>query len=66
VIDNYTAASAAHTLEPENTVEHAIDLLDRALTILDSENLLIAAAKVDDARNSLRCATGRVASFPPS
>jgi len=45
--------------KPEDTVEHALDLLDQALTILDGEQLLVAAAKVDDARNALRQAANR-------
>lgn len=37
-------------------VEHALDLLDQAVTLLDGADLDIAAAKVDDARTSLRLA----------
>ena len=36
------------------SVEHALDLLDQALSILDEENLLVAAAKVDEVRTTLR------------
>lgn len=44
----------ATTLHIGDSVEHALELLDQALSILDGEDLLIAAAKVDEARNSLR------------
>jgi hypothetical protein len=37
-----------------DTVEHALELLGRALSILDDENLLVAAAKVDEVRTTLR------------
>jgi hypothetical protein len=47
-MNNHTAVRS------ESTVEHALQLLDQAMTILDNEDLLIAAAKVDDARNFLR------------
>lgn len=38
----------------DDTVEHALELLGRALAILDGENLLVAAAKVDEVRTTLR------------
>jgi hypothetical protein len=38
----------------EDTVEYALELLGRALIILDGENLLVAAAKVDEVRTTLR------------
>lgn len=53
------SASMQSASKPEDTVEHALDLLDQALTILDGEHLLVAAAKVDDARNALRQAANR-------
>jgi hypothetical protein len=37
----------------DEVVEQALDLLDQALTILDSENLTVVAAKVDEARSVL-------------
>jgi hypothetical protein len=39
-------------------VEQALVLLDQALTILDEENLSVAAAKVDEARCALRETAG--------
>jgi hypothetical protein len=48
------------------SVEHAIALLDQALIILDSEHLLIVAAKVEDARTALQRVTGGVACLSPS
>jgi hypothetical protein len=51
-MDNQSVLQSASSAE--DTVEHALDLLDRALTILDGEHLLVAAAKVDDARNAVR------------
>jgi len=35
-------------------VERALGLLSRAIAILDSENLQVAAAKVDEARWAIR------------
>jgi len=35
-------------------VERALGLLNRAIAILDSENMAIAAAKVDEARCAIR------------
>ncbi len=52
-MDNHTAI-ATEAIATEDTVEHALELLDQALTILDGEDLVIVAAKVDDARNALR------------
>lgn len=37
-----------------HSVEHALDLLGQALSILDGENLLVAAAKVEEVRTNLR------------
>ncbi|WP_420382928.1 hypothetical protein [Novosphingobium sp.] len=37
-----------------DTVERVLDLLGQALSILDRENLLIAAAKIDEVRSALR------------
>ena len=52
-MDNTTSLRAEDT-RIEDSVEHALELLDQAITILDGEDLLIAAAKVDDVRNALR------------
>ena len=57
---------AAMTSSTDHTVEHAIELLERALAILDNEHLLIAAAKIDDVRHDLRRSTGQVACLAPS
>ncbi|WP_353230720.1 hypothetical protein [Novosphingobium sp.] len=40
--------------ERRRVVALALDLLDRAVTLLDHENLDIAAAKIDEARSALR------------
>ncbi len=57
-MDRYTAVNHADAGTDE-TVEHALELLDQALVILDGEDLLVAAAKVDDARNALRKSAGK-------
>ena len=40
--------------ERRRVVALALDLLDRAVTLLDHENLDVAAAKIDEARCALR------------
>jgi hypothetical protein len=46
------------TGENEDTVQRALGLLDQAITILDHEDLMVAAAKVDEARSVVRDAAG--------
>ncbi len=41
-------------------VDCVLGLLNRAIAILDSENLPIAAAKVDEARAAIRSADARI------
>ncbi len=48
-----THFDAANFGAGNDTVEHVLDLLGQALSILDDENLLVAAAKVEDARTTL-------------
>lgn len=43
-------------------IEDALALLDQALAILDARHLAVAAAKVEDARNTIRQSTWRFAS----
>jgi len=49
-------------LAKRTSVENALALLDRAISILDAEGLLIAAAKVDDARTMVRASATAAAS----
>ncbi|KUR77881.1 hypothetical protein [Novosphingobium sp. Fuku2-ISO-50] len=47
-------------------VEHALGLLSRVITILDRENLPIAAAKVDEARCAIRRTTAKLHAVAPT
>jgi hypothetical protein len=53
-------------LHSEGPVEQALCLLEQALTILDDEDLALAAAKVDEARWAVYRARGNVACLAPS
>lgn len=64
-MDNHTALTNDYASSVDHSVEYAIELLDQALTIADGEQLMIAAAKIDDARNALRGARGEVACISP-
>ena len=60
------AAFAKSQTSTVGSIEHALALLDQALSILDSERQLVAAAKVDDVRHQLREVMNKAGCLLPS
>lgn len=46
-------------------VDHTLKLFDRLIAILDHEEMLIAAAKLDEARCDVQAAAGRAPCLSP-
>ncbi len=54
-----SAVDDSFPFETRSPVADALGLLNRAISILDSENMPIAAAKVDEARCAIRRISAR-------